>query len=148
MAWKKRFEGRHFHLSASVSHCFEISASVGGPSYSCPCGLSLAPLADELLPLTQQQNPSSVAVPGLCAEVEDVYRTQSLASRNSWSNRGDTGGLDNDMQIACRSWLLETVLQWTAGTCVFLDDGVLRVHAQWWDFWVTRFLKEPSYYSR
>lgn len=72
---------------------------------------------------------------------------QSLASRNTWSNRGDTGGLDNDMQIASRSWLLETVLQWTVGVCVFLDAGVLRVHAQWWDCWVTRFLKEPSYCS-
>lgn len=103
---KKRFEGRHLHLSTSVSHCFEIPANMGGPSCSCLCGLSLAPVAGELLPLTQQPNPSSVAVPGLCAEVEDVYRTQSLASRNPWSNRGDTGGLDNDMHIASRSWLL------------------------------------------
>ena len=57
----------HLHLCVSVSHCFEIPANTGGPSCSCLCGLSLVPLIEQL-------NPLSVAVPGLCAEVEEVYR--------------------------------------------------------------------------
>lgn len=62
---------------------------------------------------------------------------RSLPSRNPWSDRRNTGGLENGIWIASRSWLLYMVLQGTLGSmCLFEFYGFLRVHAQWWDRWV------------
>lgn len=86
------------HLSVSVSHCFEIPADTEGQSHPCLCRLSLAPVVGELLPLIQQLNPLSVAVPVLCAGDEEVNKTQSLPSRSSRSHGRRTRGSENDLE--------------------------------------------------